>query len=434
MKQKKTLYVRTVIEDLLEKKKTVSLCVIFFTLVFLAIGIQQEKKTVVLTEEQQKEIETYKEKLDEYDAIISDVEQCLDESNKQVEEYQTYVDNSIYMNIDPQNIQMATVQYGIQTDGNLGNICNSFISFITDGSMKEGLSEKYPELQVEYWREIISSYQNANTLTVSVVHYDSEKARQILEIVKDRIEEYSLEVQYLQGEFVLVEMNTSVYTKSDVNLITAQNSNLTNLKNYISNRSDFVNKLSSNKTGKEKYIEENEPETLKVMQTGGIMQTIKYMIVGIVFGIVLPCVLIVLRFIMSDRLRTKEELDESGLNVIGNYQEGKTTAANIERACMDIQVLARASNIDKVFFNLLNEDEISLKTANAYQKGLEDVGIFSEIGRNVYENAEQLKRMIAKKNCVLIVETGRATFNQLEKQQEMCRRFQVCMLGCIVIE
>lgn len=434
MKQRKTLYVRTVISELVEKKIAVALCIVLFATAFFVAGIQQGKKAVAFSEEQQKKIEAYNEKLDNYETVIADTEKCLAESNKQVEEYQTYVDNSIYMNIDPQNIQIATVQYGIQTDGNLGNICNSFISFITDGSMKEGLSEKYPELQVEYWREIISSYQSGNTLTVSVVHYDSEKARQILEIVKDRIEEYSFDVQSLQGEFVLDEMNTSLYIKSDVNLVTTQNSNLTNLKNYISNRSDFINKLSSNKIGKEKFIEENEPETLEVMQAGGIMLAIKYMIVGIAFGIVLPCVWIVLRFIMSDRLRTKEELDESGLNVIGDYREGKTTAANIDRACMDIQVLAKANNFDTVFLNLLNEDEISLKTANAYRKGLEEVGILSETGSNVYESAEQLKRMIVKKSCVLIVEAGKATFNQLEQQQELCRRFQVCILGCIVIE
>lgn len=434
MKQKKTLYVRTVIRDLLDRKVAVALCVILFAVVFLIIGMQQGKKVVVLSEEQQKEIDVYQEKLNDYDTVIADVEKSLAEADKQVEELQKYVDNSIYMKIDPQNIQTAAVQYGVQTDGNVGNICNSFITFINDGAMKEGLAEKYPELQVEYWKDIISSYQSANTLTVTVIHYDPELAKQILEIVKKRIDEYSPTVKTLQGDFTLVEMGTSEFVKSDVNLVNSQNGHRNNLKNYISNRADFNNKLTSNKTSKESYIEKNEPESLTVPQNGGRMQLIKYMLVGIVFGIVLPCVWIVLRFIMSDRLRSKEELSESGLNVIGIYSDGKTTDAELERSCMDVQVLVSANNLETVFLNLLHDDEISQKAAEGYEKSLRKAEILSEFGSNVYESAEQLKKMIAKKSCILVAEAGKTTFSQLEQQQELCRRFQVCVLGCIVIE
>ena len=433
MKQKKTLYVRTVIRDLIEKKRAVVICVLLFAAAFSAIGIQQGKKAVVLSEEQQLKVDAYKEKLYDYDNVIADTEKCLAESDKQVDEYQTYVDESIYMNIDPQNIQTATVQYGVKTEGNVGNICNSFISFINDGGMKEGLSEKYPELQVEYWREIISSYQSANTLIVTVIHYDSEKAGRILEIVKDRIEAYSSVVQSLQGEFTLVEMDTSLYVKSDINVANVQNGNRTNLKNYISNRSDFINKLSSNKAGKAMYIEENEPEVLAA-QPGGHAQVIKYMLAGILFGIVVPCMWFVLRFILSDRLRSKEELSESGLNVIGAYSGDNMEKAKIERACMDIQALAEVANVKTVFLNLLHEDDISQKTANDYQRILEKLDFRIDLGSNVYESAKQLKKMIAQKSCILIVEAGKTTFSQLEQQQELCRLFHVPILGGIVIE
>lgn len=434
MKQRKTLYVRTVIKELLEKKKAVALCIVLFASFFFVIGILQGKKTAALSEEQQKEIEAYQKKLDEFDTIIVDIEKSLAEADKQVEELQKYVDDSIYMNIDPQNIQVAVVQYGIQTEANVGNIANSIITFINDGSMKEGLAEKYPDLQVEYWKDIISSYQSGNTLTITVIHHDVERAKEILKIVKDRIEGYRPTVIELQGEFSLVEMNTSEYVKSDINIVNSQNGNRNNLKGFISNRADFSSKLISNKTSKENYIEKNEPETMKVTQSGGVMRVIKYMFVGLAFGAVLPCVWIVLRFIMSDRLRSKEELTESGLNVIGTYQDGKTTVANVERDCMDIQVLAEAGNFDTLFFDLLHDDELSSIVANKYQKTLEKFNILSEIGGDVYENAEQLKKMIARKSCILVAVAGKTTFSQLEQQQELCRRFRVCILGCIVIE
>ena len=83
---------------------------------------------------------------------------------------------------------------------------------------------------------------------------------------------------------------------------------------------------------------------------------------------------------------------------------------------------------------MVHDDELSQKAANDYQRNLEKFDISAESGSNVYDNAEQLKKMIAKKSCILIAEAGKTTFNQLEQQQELCRRFHVRVLGCIVIE
>lgn len=434
MKSKKTLYIRTVAAELVQKKRITLACMIGFAVAFTFFGVQKANKAVTLSVEEQQEVDEYQEKIQSYDTIIEDVKKSLAEADKQVTELQDYVDHSIYMNIDPQNIQVATVQYGIQTGGNVGNIYNSFITYINDGGMREGLAEKYPELQVEYWRDIISCYQSGNTLNVTVIHHNAEQGKQILEAVKKRIGEYTPKVKSLQGDFNLVEMNTSTYVKSDVNVVNGQNNHRNNLKNYIGNRSDYNNKLISNENNKKTYIEKNEPEVLEVQPVNKVVVVVKFLIAGMIFGIMVPCVVSVLRFILSDRLRSAEELSESGLNVIGSCKEGRYTEAELERSGMDVKVLAEANGLNTVFLNRLNNDDISKQTVSDYQKALAKIGIISESGSNVYESADELKAMIAQKSCILVAEAGKTTFGQLKKQKELCQRFKVTILGCIVIE
>ena len=116
-------------------------------------------------------------KLAEYDSVIADVEKSISEADKQIEELQEYNDESIYMQIDPQNIQTVAVQYSLSTGGNVGNIINTFISFINDGALKEELPEEDQDLKVKYWRDIVSCYQSGNTLNIVVVHSDMDSAK-----------------------------------------------------------------------------------------------------------------------------------------------------------------------------------------------------------------------------------------------------------------
>lgn len=172
--QFKTLYVRNVAEDLIKKKKIVAIFVCICAIFFAGLGIRQGNKKIELSEEQQQELDDYNLKLAEYDSVIADVEKGISEADKQIEELQEYNDESIYMQIDPQNIQTVAVQYSLSTGGNVGNIINTFISFINDGALKEGLPEKDQDLKVKYWRDIVSCYQSGNTLNIVVVHSDMD--------------------------------------------------------------------------------------------------------------------------------------------------------------------------------------------------------------------------------------------------------------------
>ena len=431
MSQFKTLYVRNVLEDLLKKKKWVAIFVCICGILFAALGILQGNKKADLSIEQQQELEDYNLKLTEYDTVIADVEKSISEADKQIEELQEYIDNSIYMQIDPQNIQTVSVQYGLKTSGNVGNILNTFLTFINDGALKEELPEADQDLKVKYWRDIVSCYQSGNTLNVVVIHHDMESAKRIMTIIKDRIQNYIPKVTALQGDFNLEEVKTSEYVKADAGVTNNQNNNRNNLRSYTNGRADLNNKLISNQNAKKSYIEKNEPESLQTGDVNVKVIVIKYGILGVIFGILISAVCIVLRYILGDTLQKSGDLKNSNLNVLGSYSVGKGYMPEVKRTLMDIKVL---SDEKEIYLNMLSDDELSNAVAEEYKKALIEEGITTYIGKDTFDSAEELKKMYNCGRCVLIVEAGKTKIGQLDQQLKLCERFKTDILGCIVIE
>ena len=434
MRNLKTLYVRNVLEDLIKKKVAVGIFIVICAVLFGMLGIVQGGKAVTETEEQKQELEEYNAKIAEYDSAIEDTQNAIAEADKQIESLQEYIDNSIYMQIDPNNIQTVSVQYGLKTSNNVGNILNSFITYINDGGLKEELSDADEDLKVKYWRDVVSCYQSSNNLIVTVVHSDMDQAKRIMSIMKERVMNYVPKVKNLQGDFSLEELKTSEYVKTDTGVVNNQNNNRNNLKNYTTNRADLNNKLIGFQNSKKTYIEKNEPDNLKAADTNTKVLMVAYVLLGILFGAVIAFVLVALKYILGDTLRTANDIKESNLNLLGTYSALNQYKPDLERSKMDVEVLAKAKNADKVFFYVMSDDEISKKVAKDYEDIMKASGIAVETGSNISESAEELKKMIACGNCVFIAEVGKTTYRQLELQTRLCERFKTAVLGCVVVE
>ena len=296
------------------------------------------------------------------------------------------------------------------------------------------LSDTDEDLKVKYWRDIVSCYQSSNNLIVTVVHSDMDQAKRIMSIIKERVMNYVPKVKNLQGDFSLEELKISEYVKTDTGVVNNQNNNRNNLKNYTTNRADLNNKLIGFQNSKKTYIEKNEPDNLKAADTNTKVLMVAYILLGILFGAVIAFVIVALKYILGDTLRTANDIKESDLSLLGTYSAPNQYKPDLERSKMDVEVLAKAKNADKVFFYVMSDDEISKKVAKDYEESLKASGIAVETGSNISESAEELKKMIACGNCVFIAEVGKTTYRQLEQQTRLCERFKTAVLGCVVVE
>ncbi|MGN0373791.1 MAG: hypothetical protein ACI4F3_13410 [Enterocloster sp.] len=429
----KSMYFRNLLSDLYRFKKQITIFVILCTAFFAFIGYKNAKPEVFLSEEQQTELEEYNTKISEYDDAVAQIEKSLELARTQAAELQEYVDNSIYMKLDSQNIQVASAQYGVKTESNTGNILASIVLYINEGGLKEELSEELGHLDVKYWRDIISCSTSGNVLNLTILHHDADEVQKILGVAEKRIMAHIPEVAKVQGNFTLEKISSSAYVKADSNVTNTQNTHRNNLKNYSSNIADLDNKLVSTKNNKQTYIEKNEP-TFTASPVSPVKNMIKYTIVGIIFGIILPCAWFALRYVLDNRIRNAGDLTASHLNVLGIYKGQNPNQKDMERSTIGIQLLTQQQNISSVYFNCLSEDELTKKAAEEYQKAIENSELTVKKGSHVYDDGLELKDMISSRYVILIIQTGKTTYDQLNRHLMLCKRFSADILGCIVIE
>lgn len=429
----KSVYFRNLIEDIYRYKIIVSIFILFCTALFAIMGYRKAISDLSLNTQQQNEVNEYNERLTEYDTTIADIENSLKLTEQQINILQKYIDNSIFMKIDSQNIQTASVQYAIHSEGNVGNILSSLTLYVNEGGLKEDISNEYDNFKTEYWKDIVFCSSNGNIFSVTVIHYDAEIVNEILNIIKVHLQEQVDRITAVQGSFSLSELDSSLYTKADINVANSQNSYLNSLKNYTTNRSELNSKLISQQNGKASYIEKNKPESHPNVEVNKTSNTIKYTVAGILFGVMIPCICFMLQYILGNRIRSARDLEYYQIPILNISSELKGYSHSLERSLIDIKLLLDQNQFSSLYLSALSNQSSVRKTVSDYKIVTEQAGIPSEQGFNALEDANELQQMISIKNCILFIKAGKDTYPQLEQHINICRSFKIDILGCIVI-
>lgn len=429
----KSIYLRNLCVDIWKHKKVVFIFVIIFVLMFGALGLK-EAKTVDEIQETSVEMQTYEKGLQEYDDVIANVEESIESEKEQVASLERYCEESIYMNIDPLNVQVASGRYAVQadSDANEKKVLYAYGESVKNGSIMEELQGKLEGVSDEYLKEIISYSISSNILSLSVVHYDMDTAQQILQKLDELLQNHKDEIAGAQCQFDINKLDTASYVNADVNMQSTQNDNLYSLNTHKNYLADREKKLVEYQTDRDKYVETYKPEDTGSPSTVKVL--LKYVIFGIICGIVIPVVVLMLRYITSDRLKGREELLAAGISVLGNYGGRKGYVPSIDRTLIDLTMLAKQKNTNSLFFNMFGEDEYLQKVGDDYQSRLEEQGFQVDCGIAAAEDALQVQKMMKARNCVFVVEVGKTTYAQIEEQIQLCQRFEISVWGCIVIE
>lgn len=427
----RTICLKNLLDDFWKHKIIVAALVVIFALSFGFSGYKKGLHSLNVSPQNNSAYQEYEKQLEEYDSNIADAKNSLQLVEQQIKELQTYIDNSIYMKLDGQNLQIASSQYAVQSSDNTGNVLNSIIFFVNEGGLKSAVSEEYDSLQPDYWREIISCSSSGNILNISVMHYDAETAKKILSVVCEKIQEQIPSIEAVQGNFTLQEINTSYYTKSDVGVINTQNNNRNNLKNYINNRIDQNNKIISQENSKATYIEKNKDNHVPVV-VKPIIATLKFAFVGIVFGFVLPGVWFILRYLLGNRVHSARDIENIGLKVLNIYKENKDISS-FDRSIVNILYLIKLAETSSLFLCALQNDKETQLCLNEYRSSLEKENLQISLGFNTNTDLNELHAMMNCKNTVLYIHSGITTYTDLEKMILTCKNFNIAILGCIAI-
>ena len=429
----KKIYIRNMCLEILKQKKKIWVSAFLFMLLMGVVGL---KKYVDLpdgyTVEEQLKITEYEENVKEFDDAIEELTESLKLAERQVKITEEYCENSIYMQLDPQKIYVSSVLYGIQTTNSVGNILSACTAYINEGSMREDISARLDNIPVEYLKEIITCSSSNNILTITVMHYDKQSAEKIMDKVTEQLEKQVKQIADIQGEFTLEELDKTSYTKADVSVVNTQNTNLNNYKNNQNNLANLRKSLIDQRNNRRNYIEYNKPE--EPNENKSIFIIFKHLMFGIILGIGIPFLILCLKYIISDRIKSAKELSAFGMVVLGFYKSIDEIKERAERDIMDIRLLADEKNSEILCLNMLGESFSLTQSVEIFAEQLQSNGIKSCKIKSVQENLDELKKIIEVRNCIMVAEVGNTTYTQLEEMMQLCCKFNIDVWGCVVIE
>lgn len=435
MNAKNHIYFHDLMTDLRRNRKKVFLFMAVSVMTFFLLGYQKAPYFPrTLSEEEQEEMEIHELVLEVCDKLIADAKEGIALAEGQISDQQEYVEQSIYMKLDPQNIQAASVVYRIVAAERIDEIYGALACYLREGGLAEDLAGKDGGPDTKYWREVTFCSLSGDSLCVTIYHYDASQVRDRMAMVKQCLLAQVPSVAADYGAFSLRETDSAYYVKSDQEVFYTQNDSLERLKASVMDCSDYTDKLASQEKTKQTYLKNNAPSGLlqkSVWESAGLW--IRYMAVGLLFGMVLPCVYFLLSYIMGDRIRSCDGLKEYGLSAVGRYLSGETSRPELDRPVMLLRLLSEQNRWDAVFLSALDESGPLQEAVLAYQETLAQAGLPAFGSCHLEESAEELGHLVETKNCVLFLQIAKTTYAQLEAQINLCQKFDVTILGYVAV-
>ena len=184
----RSIYTRNLVKGFWERKKIVLVCWIVIVLIFGCLGVLRaypEKFSSSVSAQ----ITEYEQALQEYDDSIATTQENISMTQSQVENLETYTNESVFMQIDPTNVQVVSVQYMItvpnmnsETSNNqISYISNAWQSYVSNGSLNSELANELGNISAENLSELITCTTAGNIITITVKHSEMDQARDIMQ-------------------------------------------------------------------------------------------------------------------------------------------------------------------------------------------------------------------------------------------------------------
>ncbi len=435
----RSIYIRNLFRGYWKRKWIIIVVLIIFVVIFGFLGLRRaypERLDASLEEE----VEEYNEAIATYDDAIDGIEKNIATVQEELAAQQEYVDNSILMQIDPEAVQYASVQYIVQATGiedteeadtANSNILSTLKAYYDNGSFKSELAEKLGVENTQYLSDVISCGTTGTTFSLGIKHYDMDQAKEILQEMEALIEDYRPEVEEQFGSFTMTSMGEAERVYADTNVLSSQNTVMTNLRTYQNNLSDYQTKLVTQEQNRTNYKEQYAPSGTSSSPRRTILE---YGAVGVIAGILIPLAIYAVYYTLSGRIKGKEELQAAGLNVLTLYRPKKGYLPSLEKVLVNLKLLMQKHQAGGVSLCAMGESSALAQVEQDLTTALQEQNLQVYPVSPGEEDAEELQKQAEIGNHVLIVEAGRTTYTQLEEQIQFCQSLDITIWGCVVIE
>lgn len=433
------------------------------------------------TEEEQKEQaaqtleQLRKEMTDEEIKAVAKVVRLEKEYDQQLE----YMESSMIMTMDPYDVNIAKLQYWVDTDYRVdyagitpkdatGDIVDSYINRIEDNAWrKRALKAAGADMELAYFSEVLGISDLGNSFTVIIKYGEEEPLRKMIAVLEEELESYKDSLEGIFGEHSLNLVNESVETVVDNDIYNQQQSrknNLINLENNIASyknafsdnqKSLYAGEILVNEDGSEEDNTEDTQELAVVPPTPAVR--VKYILLGAVLGAFLVCMVRAMMYILSGRLKAEDAADAYvGVTSLGCIEEEKKQAAGafgrldawidsfskrnygnltkeqqIEMVVSNISLYCEKGDMKTIYLN--SSVNCTEEKGKEIKQLLKEKGLEVREGFSILQDAKALEDMSRADGVVFLEQAGKSRYEALQREVHLCKEHGKAVIGLVVL-
>lgn len=410
--------------------------------------------------------------------------QALIEQEKTYARQKAYMENSLSMQLDPEQIAERDLIYSITTE-NPEQSClltQVYTDLINSTSMYQWIEEKtgiaanvvgelvYTEAGRND-RAVVNNARNgvaANPMksNVKIIVRDAQEpdCDQLAEAVKEYMTEQQKTLEQRLGTHQLILLSDTGATVADANLRNLQRNSV----NDLATLATAVGKAKTDLTAEQQQYYDlltwEESETVEAEQsdvTGeqpAVSPSIskKYVLLGAVLFAFVYAGILFLIYIFNSKIRVSDELQtlyhipqigvvvrDSGkqfvfdkwIDDLRHYGKRKFNAEqSMELAFAAVKIAAAKNRLNSICLMGCNLDAGAGKVCETLKTALEKEQLNVTVLDNVLYNAEAMEKVDAMTGVVLVEKAGSTLYNEIAGELELLKRQEIAVLGGIVVE
>ena len=491
MDKEREIYIKDMLFSIFRKWRVILVWMVIFAVALDGVAVAKSYKTMVESRNAQKlnneKLENYKGQLSKEDIKkVEDTYELYVTYNKSLENSLDYYNNSVKMQLNPNNIATISLQYGIYNSKMRKDIVKAYSNAVLSKETCEYINEK-AELKTEanYVCELINFdvndevYEKNNSnntvnviedtdgtsMLINIIAPDKNSCEIIADIMEDKIQENTSKIQKKLGDFHIKKIDRNFVNKASESLLNEQQnciSSINNIKTTISNlnltlsdvQKSYYSALISQDSDDVEGTESNINTSVKMIN-------LKYIFVGLAAGVFFVACWYGLFYIINENLKIKDELEEYyGLSVMETMQSEKTTLLinrsfidrliyklfkrknhlskeeSIDLVCTNILIAARKQNMKRVHITGCADSECAegIKMQILEKIKNNEESLKCSIGKSIIRNVDSLNTLADSEGIVLIEEINNSDFYEIGKEINICMKNSVNIIGAVVIE
>lgn len=437
-------------------------------------------------DEPTQEVDTKKELLQlekSLDDTLKTAVQITIDDEKEYALKEEYLQNSVYMQLNPLEIARGELIYQIQAEEDSLNyqLSRVYEDIIRSVGLYEWV-EKQTGIPIEYVAELISAENNSGisiavenqkitvgngSLKIVVIQKDAKACSELTEAVKDYLntQQEKLAVEIGSHNLQLISESAGTIMNTDVmNRQVDYRNSMGNLKAAIA-----ATQAGFSEDQKQYYTlimrENGLEDTTDIDQNSeGEEQTItvspavskKYVVLGVVLFAFMYIAILCMGYIFNSKLRTNDVLQtlygvpqigvvvkdtnkklflDKWIDNLRYYGKRKFTAEqSMELAFAAVKIAAAKNGLNSIGLLGCNLSAGADKVCNALKAALEKEGIEVTVLNNVLYDVEAMEQVDTLKGAVLVEKAGSTLYNEITSELELLKRQEVPVLGGIIVE